>query len=465
MNLQVPPHDMDAEGSVLASCLLDSGLLDELRGVLAPGDFYADANRRIWEAAATLVDASRPVDAVTIASELRQRGRLEQVGGVPYLVQLLEATPAVANVAEHARTVADLARRRRVISACQRIAIQGYGDVGDPSEWFERVEADVLAATNDGASANESSTMSELVSEQIRIIKARSNGEAGGPMEFAGIRWSELRRKLCGGWRRAKMHVLAGRPGMGKTAAALGCAAGAARIGEGVVFASLEMTREELTQRAISSESMVALPTVMGGELDDDQWRSVTGVAGELGRWPMSLTHCPGASISRLRSIIRREMARVRREFGVDVTLVIVDYVQLIDGERRKGESREAQVSDFCRKLTAMAGELNVALLMLSQLNRDLEKRPNKRPQLSDLRESGAIEQDAYSVSFLYRDEEYHANSPDVGVVEWIVAKHRNGATGSMRLKWDKECVRIDDIASAPDGYEDQFENERGCRV
>lgn len=459
----VPPHDIDAEGAVLSACLLDPGLLDELRDALTPADFYSESNRRIWETALALVDSSRPVDAVTIASELRDRGRIEQVGGTPYIAQLLDATPSVANVHEHARTVSDLARRRRVISTTKRISLEGYTDVGDTGEWCQRVEADVLASTNDRAKASESSTLSDLVSAQVNAITARRDGNDDGPVQFARVRWQLLRDKLSGGWRRGKFHVLAGRPGMGKTAAALGCASGAARFGEGVVFISLEMTREELTQRMLSSESRIPLKAFMDCAFSAEQWNTLAATATEVARWPMSITHCPGATVTKIRSIVRREIARVTRELESDVTLVVIDYLQLIDGERRKGDSRESEVSEICRRLTALAGELNVAMMVLSQLNREVDKRPDKRPELSDLRESGAIEQDAYSVSFLYRDEYYNENTADAGMVEWILRKHRNGSTGWAKLRWDGECVRMDDLSTMPDGYEDQFDNFNGA--
>lgn len=446
---------------MLSSCILDPGLIDELRTGLNQGDFYSNPNQHVWAALLAMVDASRPVDAVSLASELIARGRLELIGGTPYLGRLINETPAVAHVEEYARVVADLARRRRVITAAQKIAAEGFGDVGDQSEWLLKAEAEVAAAANDGATANESSLLRDLVPAQLIAMGARMAGGDGAPTEFARIRLLELRTKLLGGWRLAKLHVLAGRPGMGKTAAAVGCASGAASENEGVVFVSLEMTREELVQRIISSESMTSLRTAMGGELSSEQWSSVTAVAAEIGQWPMSLTHCPGASITKLRSVIRREITRVKRECGVAVTLVVVDYMQLIDGERRKGDSRESEVGDICRKLTALAGELNVAMLVMSQLNREVDKRPNKRPQLSDLRESGAIEQDAYSVSFLYRDEYYNPESTEAGVLEWIIAKHRNGPTGTVKLQWDGSCVRIDDCSTAPDGYECDFDNTR----
>lgn len=459
MTSHVPPHDLDAEGAVLSSCLIDPGLIDELRDCLSPGDFYADANRRVWDAACSLVDAGKPVDAVTVATELRERGRLEQVGGVQYLAILIDTTPSVANVVEYARTVVDLSRRRRVIATTRRIAVEGYGDVGDINEWCQRVEADVFAATNDGVEGNDSAFIGELASEQIRVMNARRDGSEDGPSDFASVRWIELSNRLSGGWRRGKLHVLAGRPGMGKTAAALGCATGASERGEGVVFLSLEMTSEELTQRTISSEAMVPLKTVITGDLSAAQWTSVAAVATDLGKWPMRMVYKPGAKIAQIRSIIRREIAYLRRERGVDTTMVVLDYIQLISGERRKGESRESEVSEISRQLTALAGELNVALLALSQLSREVERRPNKRPQLSDLRESGAIEQDAYSVSFLYRDEYYNENSDDAGLVEWIVAKNRNASVGWLKLKWDGACVRINDISSAIDGYDDVFDD------
>jgi replicative DNA helicase len=447
---QVPPHDLDAEGIVLSTAIVEPSALDELASVVRPDDFYSVPNRTVWGALLALSERGVPVDAVAVASELRERKKLEFVGGTAYVAQLVGG-PSVANALNHARTVASLGMRRRLITICQHAAASGYGDVGTTEEWANKLEKSLFDALNASGAEEHSTSPRESIPRivhEIDLRRRRAYDETAAERvkaTYATIPWVKVRNALCGGLRLSKMHVLAGRPGMGKTGAALGFALGAARAGEGVVFISLEMTEDELLQRALSAESGVPLPAISSGEPTQEQWVAITSAQIALDAMPLRIVHAPGETITGIRSRVRREVARLRREWGVATSLVIVDYMQIVDGERQRGDSRETEISTISRRLMTLAGELGVAVLALSQLSREVEKRSNKRPQLSDLRESGAIEQDAFSIVFLYRDGYYKRWSAWVDDVEFIVAKHRNGPLGTVKMAFTGSCVRFDD--------------------
>lgn len=446
---RVPPHDIDAEGVVLSVCLGDAGRLGELMSVVTATDFYSTANRHIWCALTALLAKGLSVDTVAVASELRARGKLEAIGGTPYLGEILTA-PCVANVVDHAKTIAELGLRRRLIEICQHAAATGYGDVGTTSEWAGKLEKNVFEAICSDVTTQHSTSPHEGLPALINEIDLRRRQEydelAARQVKatYATIPWEPVRNALCGGLRLSKMHVLAGRPGMGKTAAALGFALGSAKHGDGVVFISLEMTEEELLQRALSSDSAVPLPVISSGEPSAEQWVRITQSQMDLDSIPLRIAYAPGAKITEIRSIARREVARIRRDYGVKTALVVVDYIQIVDGERKHGDSRENEIAGISRRLMTLGGELGVAVLALSQLSREVERRTVKRPQLSDLRESGAIEQDAFSIMFMYRAAYYSRNTSDIDDLELIIAKHRNGPLSTVKLRFNGPCVRID---------------------
>jgi len=438
---------------VLAAVLDNRDAIGEAREFLEPDSFYSDANRRIFEAACRLDDEGRSIDAAAIAGTLRASGRLEQVGGTPYLIQLIGTTPA-ANLTEHCRTVAELARTRAIILAAQSIAAEGYGSTANDG-YASRAEQVMFDAT--------ASRIQQWPAEPIRPIVSRVFEDMAKRTTDAevvtgiNLPWASMRHTFPGGMEFGKMHVIAARPGMGKSVWCSELCRSCSAPTCGALIASLEMTRDELAERMLAAESMVPGVTIRFGELSSDQWSSLTGAASALMRLPVSIWYRPGASLPLIRSTIRREAARMRNELGVELRIVVVDYMQLIRSTLR--QSRETEISDVSRELTCLAGETGVALIAVSQLNREAEKRPNKRPQLSDLRESGSIEQDAYSVSFLYRDEYYERDkSEEPGVCEVITAKHRNGPTGVVKLRFRGEISRFDDLtqeSQCSDEYND----------
>lgn len=443
---RVPPSDLDAEAAVLSAAILNRGAFDEAREIVRESDFYADANARIWAVVLELDAAGQPVDAVTIAKVLRERKQLQGVGGTPYLAQITDATPAVAHVAAHARIVADKARQRRLVELAQRLATEGYGDVGDVTTWAQDAAQQVADVAADGAAKDPAETFAELVPRRFEAIQHRAqHGRGIGGIDTG---WGDF-TQLIGGWTRGKTHVVGGRPGMGKTAFVLGAALNVARQGLGVVVCSAEMTKEELVDRALGVEGRVNTRHIASGRLSREEWDRLVMARQTLTKLPLSLRHASSATVGFIRSTVRAEQRRLGRQLG----LVVVDYLQLLDGERERGETREAEVARVCKRLTWMAAEFDAPLLLVSQLNRGLESRNNKskRPTMADLRESGAIEQDAYTITLLYRDEYYNKGSQAAGTVEAIVAKNRNGDPGKAWLKFTAEYTRIDSLSPEQD--------------
>ncbi len=475
---RVPPHDLDAEGAVLSAVLLSSEAFDAVQEILRPDHFYADANRRIFEAVVEIQGQSKPVDVVSVATWLRDRGRLEQIGGTPYLAQLTDATPAVANVEVHARVVREKWRVRQLILTCQRFAAEGYGDTGEVQDYIDRAEQSVF----DIARIPEGSTVVPLrdairsAFELLNEASRRGGGLTGVPSGFG-----ELDRKIAG-LHGGDLYIVAGRPGMGKTSFVLNMAANMARStvlepagdqeplaapeeqpGWGVAFFSLEMPRTQLASRLLASEARVDVGRLRSGDIQQEDWSRLTEAAARLGRCPIWIDDTPALTLLDLRAKVRRLKAMIDRNDddlrAQGLGLVAIDYLQLMQG-RQGAQSREQEISELSRGLKQLAKEMNVPVLALSQLNRSVETRnaKDKRPQLSDLRESGAIEQDADAIFFIYRDEYYVEDSPDKGLAEIIIAKQRNGPTGKVMVKFTSAYTRFDNLAR--DEYEyDEFDD------
>jgi len=474
MGGRVPPHDLDAEGAVLSAVLLSAEAFDRVQEVLVPEHFYHDAHRRIFEAVLELHSQSKPVDLVSVAGWLRDRERLAQVGGTPYLATLADATPAVAHVEHHARVIREKWRVRQVISTCQSFAAEGYGDCGEPQAFIDRAEQAIF----DIARIPEGSTIvpvKDAIHGAFQILAEaarRGGGITGTPTGF-----TQLDRKMAG-LHPGDLYIVAGRPGMGKTSLVLNMAVNVAlprrravddpedgegdieEPGDGVAFFSLEMPREQLASRLLAVEARVDVSRIRSGEMRRDDWNKLTDAAARLGRLPIWLDDTPGLTLLDLRAKIRRLQADLKRGEGSGkIGLVCIDYLQLMQG-RRDAASREQEISELSRGLKQLAKEMQVPVMALSQLNRSVETRTtkDKRPQLSDLRESGAIEQDADTIMFIYRDEYYFRDSPDKGVAEIIVAKQRNGPTGTVKVKFSAEYTRFDNLA--PEEYDfDEFDN------
>jgi replicative DNA helicase len=457
---RVPPHDLDAEGAVLSAVLGPPFAIDDARDHLSAADFYADANRRVFEAACAVHDGGGSIDLVSVASRLKDTNRLNQVGGTAYLVQLVDATPACAEVATHCRVVAGKSLQRRIILAAQTVVAEGYAAHDDVGEWAQRAEQIVFDAAEKAVAQWPTETAAEVVPRLFREAEERQAGRARATERYFPVPWAALREFYPSGLPRSKVHVVAARPSMGKSAFCSELARQGSGRGLGALIVSLEMPREDIVARLLSAHSSVELNTIKHGRPNVNEWSAMTSAGVELSRLPISVCFRPGATIAHIRSIIRREAVRMKREAGCELGLVIVDYMQIISSAWRSG-SREAEVADFSRQLLAIAGEFNIALVEVSQLNRKVEERTDKRPQLSDLRESGAIEQDADSIIFLYRDDYYDDRSKWPGLCETRVAKNRNGGTGMARLTFTRKCCAFDSESDEQqgawdwDGYSD----------
>jgi len=450
---RIPPHDLDAESAVLAASLLSETDLTQAAAVVRAEDFYSPANRRIWEACLDLTSTRQPVDSITVAAWLKGKAHMAEIGGVPYLARVVDATPAVANVAAHAEIVKRLARQRAMIAAGQRIAAEGYGDVGDVQQWLDGCEHSIFGISRNGAETQTCQTVEAVIRSVFEGI--RKAGENGG---LAGLStaFTDL-DELTTGMHPGELWVFAGRPGMGKTSFAMSVATGVA-IGSqgevGVLVFSLEMPREQLVMRMLAAESGVPLTAIRQGNLSQPQWSIVAEKSRELSGTTLVIDDKPGANVLYLRAVARRIEAEYARETARDgrprkLGLIVVDYLQLMRPVTPSG-SREQDVSEISKSLKEIAKELRVPIIALAQLNRAVETRStkDKRPQLSDLRESGAIEQDADIVLFLYRDEYYFREASKApGLCELIIAKQRNGATQSVFTRFHGPTTAF---ASAP---------------
>jgi replicative DNA helicase len=467
---------------VLSAVLLERDALDRVLEILKPEYFYSDANRRIYEAATALALAGTPIDIVSIASWLRDRERLAQIGGSSYLAQLADATPAVAHVTAHAKVVYEKWRLRSLIATCQRVAAEGYGDVGATvQEFIDGAEQAIyqLART---AQSNSVQPIAQVLKAAFEQITAAA--ERGDRITGISTGYERLDGKTAG-LHDGDLMIVAARPGMGKTSFVMNMAVNVAsprtvsapgpgeagygyerqEPGFGVCVFSLEMPREQLASRMVCSEGRVDVGKLRQGFLQPDDWRRLTEAASYLSTLPIWIDDTPAINILELRAKVRRIQAEYNRA-GIPnqpdrrVGLVIIDYLQLMKG-RDGVSSREQEISEISRGLKQLAKELRVPVIALSQLNRSVETRTtkDKRPQLSDLRESGAIEQDADTIIFIYRDEYYNPESTDKkGIAELIIAKQRNGPTGKVLVRFAGSYTRFDNLA--PGDYPETADDE-----
>jgi replicative DNA helicase len=456
-----PPSDIEAERAVVSACLLSVDALAVARDILRPDQMFDPVNRIVLSAAYDIDTAGSRIDAVTLVTKLRTAGQLEAIGGSQQLMSLFDATPDPTHIAEHSNIVVDKHRLRRVIDVCKLHMAAAYGDVGEVAAYCDRVERDIMSATDPGTRADAPQTIGELIRQELPAITERQNPNSTVKAvtgTTTGI--YELNQKLRGGLDNM-LYVIAGRPGQGKTALALCILAAVAHTKKAAVFFGLEMPKEQLALRLLSMLSLVEYNKIKADRLERHEWNAVLAAAEYLAKLPISLQYRPGVHISQIRSTFRREFARLKREFGAEPGVGAIDYAQLVSGDRPKGASRDEEIGSISRACMALPAEFQCPLLLLSQLNREVEKRPNKRPQISDLRESGSLEQDAYGIFLLYRDEYYNeTNDDNRNKAEINVGKNRNGDTGIVDCKYDGPCIRFasinedihrdaDDIAAA----------------
>ena len=442
---QRPVWSNEAEQSVLGAVLLDNSVLDPVTEILVVDDFYVGSHRVIFKAMLTLMERGQPSDPVLIQQHLEKNDALASMGGPGYLARLMNTVPATANAVAYAHLVRDKSILRSLLRQTTAIAegvhrgsVKRVDDVLDDAE--QRIFAVGESRSERGANYHDMKSILMPVIAQIEALKARGESITGVSTGF-----TDLDEKMAG-MQRSDLIIIAGRPAMGKTSFVMNIAANAAMDhGAPVAVFSLEMSKEQLVTRLLSSTARLDAQKLRTGFIRDEDFGRMIGIADTLSKAPIYVDDTPALSILNLRSKARR----LKREKNIQV--LIVDYLQLMRGEG-ESENRVQEISQISRGLKAIAKELNIPVLALSQLSRKLEERPNKRPILSDLRESGAIEQDADLVLFVFREEVYKENDPALhGLAEIIIAKQRNGPTGTVKLTFQKQYTRFDN--HAPSGY------------
>ena len=459
--LRLPPQSIEAEQSVLGGLMLDNNMWDRVGDVLGEADFYRHDHRLIWRHIQKLIEMARPADAITVSESLDQTGELASVGGLPYVATLVNNTPSAANIKRYAEIVRERSIMRQLAAIGAEISDSAYNPMGrEASQLLDEAEAKIFNIAESTQKSQQGflnfpTVLKEIV-ERIEMLHGQSDDDITGiPTRFV-----DLDTKTAG-LQPGDLIIVGGRPSMGKTAFAMNVAENVAlyatrKDAEGrerrlpVAVFSMEMSGAQLAMRMIGSVGRMDQHSLRTGQLKDEDWHKLTNAMGLLSDSPIFIDETPALTALEIRARSRR----LARQHGGSLGLIVVDYLQLMSGSGR-ADNRTAELGEISRGLKGLARELKVPIIALSQLSRSLEQRPNKRPMMSDLRESGAIEQDADLIIFMYRDEYYNPDSPDKGTAEAIIAKHRNGETGTVRLTWIGKNVRFENCAQggwvAPD--------------
>lgn len=425
---KVPPHDLEAEQAIIGSMLTDKDAVISAIEVLREEDFYREDNKAIFEAIFNLYNRAEPIDIITVKSELEAMGKFEQVGGLEYLAELPEKVPTTANASKYIKIVEEKSTLRRLIKTANEIIELGYDPLQDVEDIMEGAEKRIFNIMQEKNQKGYAPIKDVLVESFTKLeeLYNRKQHITGVPSGF-----SELDYRTAG-FHGSELILIAARPAMGKTAFALNIAVNAAvRANTPVAVFSLEMSKDQLVNRIMCSEAMVDSNKVRTGKLEENDWTKLAESIGPLSEANIFIDDTPGINITEIRAKCRK--LKLEKNIG----MVVIDYLQLIQGSgKRASGSREQEISEISRSLKILAKELDVPVIALSQLSRAAEQRPDHRPMLSDLRESGAIEQDADIVMFLYRDDYYNKESEKKDIAEVIIAKHRGGSTGTVELLW-----------------------------
>lgn len=438
---QLPPQNLEAEEVILGGILLDPDAIGRVADVLQPEAFYLGAHREIYRTALMLHSQGKPTDLTAMGAWLADTGQLEKVGGSSRLSELVERTLSTASIDEVAKLVMDKYLRRQLIRSGNQVIRLGFDQSKPMDQVLDEAEQEIFAISQAKPSIGLTPT-AEILTRTFEEIESRSLGTAvaGIPVNFYDL------DAMTQGLQRADLIIVAGRPAMGKTSIVLNMAKNVAQLHNlPVCVFSLEMSKEQLTYRLLSMEVGIESGRLRTGRLHQDEWPLLGQGISNLGRLPLFIDDKPNSSVLEMRSLCRRLMAEHGRELG----LIVIDYLQLMEGSG--SENRVQEISRITRGLKGMARELNVPVIALSQLSRGVEARTNKRPMLSDLRESGSIEQDADIVMMIYRDEYYNPDTPDRGITEIIITKHRNGPVGTAKLLFESQFTRFRNLA-APSG-------------
>ena len=435
---RLPLQSLEAEVSVLGGILLENEALSRVLEVIGESDFYREAHRKIFSAILELFERSEPTDLITLSEVLKKRAAFEAVGGIEYLNSLVNSVPTAANISYYAKIIKEKSILRKLINRATEIVSQGYGDAGNVDDFLDRAEHAIFEISEDRVRPS-FYPIKDIIKSSFKTIEKLYEKRqliTGVPTGFTRL------DELTSGLQPSELIIVAGRPSMGKTAFALNIAQHAAVEAQvpAAVF-SLEMGKEQLALRMLCSEAKVDAHRLRGGFLSESDWPKLTRAAGTLSEAPIFIDDTAGLTALEMRAKSRR--LKAERNLG----LVIVDYLQLMRG-RADSDTREQEISDISRSLKALAKELNIPVVALSQLNRRVEERGDKHPQLSDLRESGAIEQDADVIIFLYRDEVYNKSEDKKGKAEIIIGKQRNGPTASFELAFLDKYTCFENLSS-----------------
>jgi len=433
---RTPPHNHEAEQSVLGAMLLSKDAIADVVEAIRGTDFYRPAHELLYDAIIDLYGRGQPADAVTVAAELGRRGELGKVGGAPYLHTLVAGVPIATNAGYYAEIVREKAILRRLVEAGTKIAQLGYGGEGQVDDVVDRAQAEVYSVT-DKRTSEDYAPLSEIMAatlDEIEAISAHGGGLAGVPTGFADL------DDLTNGLHPGQMIIVAARPAIGKSTLGLDfCRAASIKHGMTSAIFSLEMSRTEITMRLLSAEARIAMNHMRNGHMNDDDWARLARKMGEVSEAPLFIDDSPNLTMMEIRAKARRLKQRH------DLRLMVVDYLQLMTSGRRV-ESRQVEVSEFSRQMKLLAKELEVPVVAISQLNRASEQRSDKRPLLSDLRESGSIEQDSDVVILLHREDAYERESTRPGEADLIVAKHRSGPTDTIVVAFQGHYSRFVDM-------------------
>ncbi len=447
--LRIPPHSLEAEASVLGGLLLDNSAWDRVGDMLVDNDFYRYEHRQIYAAISALINASRPADVITVYENLQTLGKAEEVGGLAYLNSLAQYVPSASNIRRYAEIVRERSILRKLVSASDEIATHAFNTQGrDVAQILDEAEQKIFSIGEEGSRMKQGfQSMDSLVVELLDRVEEMSqnpNDITGVPTGFYDF------DRMTSGLQPGDLIVLAARPSMGKTALAINIAEHVA-LNEGLPVAvfSMEMGASQLAIRIVGSIGRIDQGRLRTGKLSADEWPRLTESIEKLRNVSLHIDETPGLTPSELRANARR-LARQCGKLG----LIVVDYLQLMSGSSSDGDNRATEIGEISRGLKMLAKELQCPVIALSQLNRSVETRTDKRPMMSDLRESGAIEQDADVIMFIYRDDYYNKDSKEPGVAEIIIAKQRNGPTGTCKLAFLKPITKFENLAA---GYSDDF--------
>ena len=442
--LRIPPHSIEAESSVLGGLLLDNGAWDRVGDLLVDGDFYRYEHRQVYSAIGALVNASRPADVITVYEHLQALGKAEEIGGLGYLNALAQYVPSASNIRRYAEIVRERSILRKLVSASDEIATNAFNTQGRAvAQILDEAEQKIFNIGEEGSRMKQGfQAMPQLVVDlldRVQEMADNQNDITGVPTGFFDF------DRMTSGLQPGDLIVLAARPSMGKTALAINIAEHVA-LNEGLPVAvfSMEMGASQLAVRIVGSIGRIDQGHLRTGKLSDDEWPRLTEAIEKLRNVSLHIDETPGLTPSELRANARR-LARQCGKLG----LIVVDYLQLMSGSNSSGgDNRATEIGEISRGLKMLAKELQCPVIALSQLNRSVEQRTDKRPMMSDLRESGAIEQDADVIMFIYRDDYYNKESKEPGVAEVIIGKQRNGPTGTVKLAFLKPLTKFESLAS-----------------